>query len=430
MSDFDAVVVGSGCAGPIAAYELAKAGKEVLIVERGEFPGAKNMTGGRIYSHSLEKVFPNFRDEAPLERRVIRERISLITDETNCTVDFSSAEMLKVGQDSYTVLRAPFDQWLASKAEEAGAEYICGINVDELVKDESGKVCGIRAGEDEISADVVILCDGVNSLLAKQAVGFACPSPKHMAVGIKQVFALPAGVITDRVLGNSDDEGAAWLFAGSATDGKFGGGFAYTNKESVSLGIVAGIEAVESGDVSICQMMESLKQHPDVAALIRGGEMVEHSGHMVPEGGMNSMPELVADGVILAGDTAMMCINYGYMVRGMDYAVAAGQYAGQAAVQALDAGDTSKAGLQCYVDMLNGSFVMKDLEGFRGLPAFLGQFSRMFNEYPALAGDVLNKMFIADGQPTSHLKNIVRPSLKKVGLLNMVKDVRGALKNI
>lgn len=290
--------------------------------------------------------------------------------------------------------------------------------------------CYSDDGKDEISADVVILCDGVNSLLAKQAVGFSYPSPKHMAVGIKQVFALPASVIADRVLGNSDDEGEAWLFAGSATDGKFGGGFAHTNKESVSLGIVAGIEAVESGDVSICQMMENLKQHPDVAALIRGGEMVEHSGHMVPEGGMNSIPELVADGVILAGDTAMMCINYGYMVRGMDYAVAAGQYAGQAAVQALDAGDTSKAGLQRYVDMLNGSFVMKDLESFRGLPAFLGQFSCMFNEYPALAGDVLNKMFIADGQPTGHLKNIVRPSLKKVGILNMVKDVRGALKNI
>ena len=52
MADFDAIVVGAGCAGSVAAYELAKAGKEVLLIERGNFAGAKNMTGGRIYAHS------------------------------------------------------------------------------------------------------------------------------------------------------------------------------------------------------------------------------------------------------------------------------------------------------------------------------------------------------------------------------------------
>ena len=53
MADFDAIVVGAGCAGSVAAYELASAGKSVLVVERGNFAGAKNMTGGRIYSHAL-----------------------------------------------------------------------------------------------------------------------------------------------------------------------------------------------------------------------------------------------------------------------------------------------------------------------------------------------------------------------------------------
>lgn len=90
MADFDAIVVGAGCAGSVAAYELAKAGKEVLLIERGNFAGAKNMTGGRIYAHSLRKVFPDFESEAPLERKITRERISLMTQEANLTMDFTS----------------------------------------------------------------------------------------------------------------------------------------------------------------------------------------------------------------------------------------------------------------------------------------------------------------------------------------------------
>ncbi|MGN0959435.1 MAG: FAD-dependent oxidoreductase, partial [Coriobacteriales bacterium] len=207
MSDFDAIVVGAGCAGSVAAYELAKAGKSVLVVERGNFAGAKNMTGGRIYSHALKAVFPNFEEEAPLERKITHERISLMAPDANLTVDFSSDKMLVEGQDSYAVLRAPFDQWLASKAEDEGAEFIYGIPVENLVKDESGKVIGVQAGEDEITAEVVVLCDGANSLLAEHAVGAKRPSPESMAVGIKEVIELPASVITDRVLASNDDEG-------------------------------------------------------------------------------------------------------------------------------------------------------------------------------------------------------------------------------
>ena len=86
-TDFDAIVVGSGCAGAVAAYELAKAGKSTLVVERGNFAGAKNMTGGRIYSHSLKKVFPDFESEAPLERKITHERIALMDPASQTAVD-------------------------------------------------------------------------------------------------------------------------------------------------------------------------------------------------------------------------------------------------------------------------------------------------------------------------------------------------------
>ena len=45
-ADFDVIVVGAGCAGSVAAYVAASAGKSVLMVERGNYAGAKNMTVG------------------------------------------------------------------------------------------------------------------------------------------------------------------------------------------------------------------------------------------------------------------------------------------------------------------------------------------------------------------------------------------------
>ena len=73
---FDVIIVGGGLTGCVAARILAQAGLEVLVIERAEQPGSKNVTGGRMYAHSIEKIFPNFGEEAPVERKIVREKIS------------------------------------------------------------------------------------------------------------------------------------------------------------------------------------------------------------------------------------------------------------------------------------------------------------------------------------------------------------------
>ncbi len=427
MADFDAIVVGAGCAGAAAAFELAKAGKSVLMIERGNQAGAKNMTGGRLYSHALKSLHPDFESEAPLERKITHEKISLLSSDSNFTIDYSSDSMRNAGEDSYSVLRAEFDPWLASKAEDAGAEAIYGIAVESLMKDETGKICGVKAGEDEISSDLVILADGVNSLLTKEAVGFEKPTADKLAVGIKQVIELDEKTVSDRC-NTTNNEGIAWLFAGNSTHGHIGGGFLYTNKTSISLGLVATISDLYSSQIPIYQMLEDFKKHPAVAPLIAGGTVVEHSGHMVPEGGLNMMPPLVGDGVILAGESAMMCINLGYMVRGMDYSMTAGMFAGREGAKALDNNDTSKAGLQGYIDALENSYVLKDLKQFSKFPHFMESTKRIFNEYPVMIKEIMDGMFIVNGSPTKPLKTSVIPPLKKVGILNLLKDVRGGMK--
>ena len=430
-TDFDAIVVGSGCAGAVAAYELAKAGKSVLVVERGNFAGAKNMTGGRIYSHSLKKVFPDFEQEAPLERKITHERMAFMDPAAQMAVDFTSPELAEEGKDSYSVLRAPFDQWLASKAEDAGAEYICGIAVEELLKDGAGCVTGVRAGEDEITAEVTILAEGCNTVLAEKCLGNPRPKPSQMAVGIKQVFELPAAQIEDRFL-VPEGEGAAMLFVGDCTHGNVGGGFLYTNKDSISLGLVATISTAADGanPHPVYQMLEDFKGHPAVAPIIRGAKLVEHSGHMVPEGGYDMVPRYVFDGCLVAGETAGLCMNMGYQVRGMDFAVASGQMAGQAAVRALDAGDTSAAGLASYKTAMENSFVIQDLETFRKWPHTMEGWSSMFTDYPIMVKEIFNALFSVDGEPQKPLLKRMMPLVKKRGLFKLAGEMRKAVKSL
>lgn len=426
MADFDAIVVGSGCAGPVAAYELAKAGKSVLVIERGTFSGAKNVSGGRLYTHALAAVFPDFRESAPLERRITRERVTFLASDAATTLDFTDELMSEPRYESYSVLRAQFDPWLAAQAEEAGAEYINGIAVEELLK-QDGRVTGVRAGEDEITADVVLLCDGVNSLLVPQAVNAAPLQPDQLAVGIKEVIALPAQVISDRSL-SADGGGMAWLFVGDATKGHVGGGFLYTNKETISIGLVATISDMFESRAPIYQMLEDFKNHPSVAPIIAGGKVVEHSGHMVAEGGYDSMPPLAGEGVLLAGEAALMCVNAGYTVRGMDFAIAAGQIAGQSAAAALDAGDTSAAGLAGYRQALMDSFVLQDLKTLRKFPHFMESTPRLFEEYPKLARDAMRSLFLSDGTPMKPLRKSLLPLVKAAGYRNLAKDLTKGVK--
>ncbi|MBX9035407.1 FAD-dependent oxidoreductase [Gordonibacter massiliensis (ex Traore et al. 2017)] len=431
MSDFDVIVVGSGCAGAVAAYTAASAGKSVLVVERGSFAGAKNMTGGRIYSHSLKKVFPDFESEAPLERKITHERMAFMDPESQMAIDFTSPELAEEGRDSYSVLRAPFDQWLASKAEDAGAEYICGIAVEELIKDGAGRVVGVRAGEDEITAQVTILAEGCNTVLAERCLGNPRPKPSQMAVGVKQVFELPAGQIEDRFL-VPEGEGAAMLFVGDCTHGNVGGGFLYTNRDSISLGLVATIStaADASNPHPVYQMLEDFKNHPAVAPIIKGAKLVEHSGHMVPEGGYGMVPKYVFDGCLVAGETAGLCMNMGYQVRGMDFAVASGQMAGQAAVEAIDKGDVSESGLASYKTAMEGSFVIQDLKTFSKWPHVMEGWSSMFTDYPVMVKEVFNAMFSVDGQPQRPLVKRMMPIVKKRGLFKLAREMRGAVKSL
>ena len=424
MSDFDVIVVGAGLAGNTAAYLLAKAGLGVLVIERSETIGGKNVTGGRLYSHSLERIFPDFAKEAPLGRRITKERISMLTADSATTVEYAAEKLGEQGKATYAVLRAEFDPWLAGKAEEAGAEYVTGIRVDEvLVKD--GKVCGVIAGGDEMTADVVLLADGVNSLLAQQLGMKKELEPSQVAVGVKEVIKLGKQKINDR-FGVSDEDGMAWLFAGDTTGGSIGGGFLYTNQDSVSLGIVTTISEIGRNDIAPRDMVERLKNHPVVQPLIKDGEVVEYAAHLVTEGGYDMIPTLYRDNVLVAGDAAALVMNLGFTIRGMDLCIESGRLAAETIIKAKEAGDFSSKTLSQYKTALDNSFVMKDMLHFRKMPKFIEN-HRIFTQYPAMADKIMSDLFIMYGQEPVKFKKKALAAVKDVGLMNLLKDGMSAM---
>ena len=391
---FDAIIVGGGLAGLTAAYCLAQAEMEVLVLERGSFCGSKNVTGGRIYTHSLEKVMPGFAEEAPLERKVTKERVALMNETGTVNIEYASGKPEDEKSASYTILRSKFDKWYAEKCEEAGVMMVPGIRVDEVLKD-GDKVIGINAGGEEMFADVVILADGVNSLLAQQLGLKPELEPQQVAVGCKEVIQLGEDVINQR-FGLEGNEGVSMLVAGDPTVGNIGGGFLYTNKDSVSIGIVATCSDIGRVDVSIPDMLERFKNHPSIEPLIKGGFPVEYSAHLVPEGGFDMIPKLYDNGVLVTGDAAAFVINLGYTVRGMDFAIESGRLAAEAVIRAKAAEDFSAASLSYYQKLVENSFIYADMKQYRNFPKLLER-HEIFNDVPQIADVLFDKLFRVDG---------------------------------
>jgi electron transfer flavoprotein-quinone oxidoreductase len=424
--DFDVIVVGGGLSGLSAAYTMAEAGLEVLLLERGDYSGAKNVSGGRLYLNPVRDMFPDLWKKAPLERFIAHEEISIMDKERSLTIRYDGGELAQEPYQSYSILRGKFDRNFAKMAEKKGVSIVNKSRVDDLII-ENGKVEGVRAGGEELTANMVIACDGVLSLLAEKA-GLRKPGVvKDHAVGFKEIIELDRRTIEDR-FNLEGDEGVARLYMGEVTRGKFGGGFLYTNKESISLGIVVGIkDLMEEPAVQAPDLLDAFKLRPEVARLIKGGQTTEYSAHVVPEGGYNSMGKLFGEGILVAGDAAGFSMNIGVTVRGMEYAMATGYYAAQAAIRAKEADNYSTASLAVYEKLLNESFVMKDFKKFKDAPHVMEN-PRFFNRYPQLAGDVMRDLYEIPAGSKAKLYPTIKKYMTLGEMWAMLKDFGGVRK--
>lgn len=378
----EVIVVGGGPAGISCAITLARAGKQVILIERGKFSGSKNVFGGAIYAQPTREIFPDFEENAPLERKNIEHKYALLGEEDATVISYKKRHENPV---SYTVIRGKFDRWMADEAKKAGVILVEETVVRELIV-QDGFVKGVRTELEEYYSDIVVLADGVNSLLAKQIGLRGDLSPEDVALSVKEVIKLPQEVINERFHVN-DDEGCIYEIFGGPMLGMLGLGFLYTNKNSVSIGLgVTLIELIEKG-IRPYDLLDKLKSHPEIAPLIKDGELLEYSAHLIPEGGYKKVPLLFGAGVMVCGDAAMFVNNMHW--EGTNLAMISGKIAGETAVIALGKQDFSETALSHYQEELENSFIIKDLRTYKDLMGgiqerveeFLGYYPKKINSF-------------------------------------------------
>ncbi|HET6398408.1 MAG TPA: FAD-dependent oxidoreductase [Candidatus Thermoplasmatota archaeon] len=410
--EFDCIVVGAGFAGCAAAARLAQNGAKVLLVERADEGGAKNLSGGILWGDDLGKVFPDWKATMPLERPVSNKKVGFLSENGPAFVIDYHDPTLKKDTIGYAVLRAKTDKWLVEQTRKAGATVIHGVNVEGLYK-ENGVVKGVLQAGEVTRAKVVIVADGANSRLTLQGDlrhGERKLDMDHYALGVKEVLKLPKNVLEDR-FGVGPDGGMAAEFVLGRSDGVLAGGFLYTNQDTLSLGVVINLRSMKGqGDLTTHDIVEQFRLHPYIQQLTKGAELAEYGAHLVPEGGYVALSELHADGVLVAGDAAGFCFSNGIVIQGMNYAVRSGICAADAVLHAMKKGDYSAVTLARYEKLLEQDGIMGDFRRFKNVAHFLWN-PRLFQKYPDFLATVFRRMLTASG-PKRKMREHLREAMK------------------
>jgi electron transfer flavoprotein-quinone oxidoreductase len=278
LEKYDVVIVGGGSSGLAALKQLAKRGKQAILLESGSKVGSKSVSGGILYSknpkkskvHNVEELYENFLSDAPVERKITKYILHSTSNDKVFSMDLTSAHEYE-SNFGYSVLMNKLNKWFAEQANESAQKYgggiIPGVHVRDIKWD--GDKTIIYTDElEEISASAVIASDGVNSEIANITGARKKFSPSELYQGVKVVVKLPEDIINER-FGISSQEGAAHLFAGDVTLNHIGGGFVYTNQNTLSVGGVYHLDSMLEHPVSPYDMINALLKNPMISEFIK-----------------------------------------------------------------------------------------------------------------------------------------------------------------
>ena len=444
MADkYDVVIVGAGPGGCSAAYYLASRGYDVVLLEKARAPGQKNVTGGVLYGsfikgYGLVDLIPDFEKEAPLERRVARYKLAILSSarQINDKLEYKVFEItegslldgfvhgsIDRGHD-YTILKSPFDRWFALKVEEAGGILLTETAAEDLIIEED-RIVGVHTNRGEIYADLVIDASGVTSKLVIKAGLRSSLTPNEVYHGVKHVYELGEEEINER-FGVSSNEGVAISLMGDFLHGMIGGGFIYTNRNTLSVGIVVEMSSMLKSLTrnmdkigKPLDVLEEMESHPYVSRLIEGAKLVEYSAHNIPKGYLTLLKKPYRSGFLVVGDALGVFVKIGALIDGIRRAIASGIMAAETYVYAKSKGDFSERTLSLYSQLLRPLY--RDISRYKR-NSMLSESRLVYGlGYKLLVG-IFGKRQESHGKLARDQRDAIQRIQERTGLLSYLED--------
>lgn len=279
MEKFDVAVIGGGSAGLAALQQLSSLGKQGVLIEAGKTVGCKNVSGGILYSkkpkngkvYNVEDVYgEQFLYDAPIERLITKYILHNTSKDKVFSIDLTAAHKYQANF-GYSVLLNSLNSWFArvanETAEKQGGGIVSGVHVKNITW-QQGKTIIETDELKEFEVKAIIAADGVNSEIADITGARQKFSPEELYQGVKVIVKLPEEIINER-FGITSDEGAAHLFAGDITLNHIGGGFVYTNRETLSVGAVYHYDSLMTRPAEPYELVNALLMNPLVKEFIK-----------------------------------------------------------------------------------------------------------------------------------------------------------------
>ncbi|HKR00957.1 MAG TPA: electron transfer flavoprotein-ubiquinone oxidoreductase [Pyrinomonadaceae bacterium] len=395
--EMDVVFVGAGPANLSGALHLARLIKEhdeqvaggkrkgeplgeieIGVIEKGAYVGAHILSGAVMDPRALKELMPDFVEQgAPLESPVNEDYFLYLTKSRAIRSPITPPPLKNHGY--YIVSLNRLTAWLGEKCEEAGVNIFPEFPGADLLYDEDDRVVGVRTGDKgidkegkpkanfepgvDLRAKVTVLGEGPRGSLTKQLTQRLNLNngrePQVYSLGVKELWELP------------DDRypvGRVTHTLGYPSDARtYGGGWVYgMQNRIINVGYVTGLD-YHDPLLDPHAEFQRFKQHPFLARLLEGGKMIRYGAKTIAAGGPFAMPQIYADGVLLVGDCAGFLNSQ--RLKGIHTAIKSGMLAAEAIFEALLARDFSARQLQRYEQLVNESWVMKELRKVRNFHA-------------------------------------------------------------
>ena len=388
MDKVTCIVVGAGPAGSACALALARKGIETVLFERGRVPGEKNVSSFVLYTTELKQLIPDFRKDLPVERIVVRtDHVYLGPTDTKSLQSYN----YRWADDpiAFTAFRRKFDAWLARKAVDAGVQLMRGMKVDDLIKD-GDRVIGVRVGEEELYADVVVGADGFHSIVGEKSGLVQAWEPERCFLAVKEVLDLPSDVINERFQVTDGIACEQGIYCYKMNDLDIFSVTLYTNKDSVSIAAFARLDELKEKRIQLREQLDLIKQHPYLDNLIKGATLREYQAHILSDGGRLKQEHLYGNGVLLCGEAGGITATTTGM--GVPTCLLSGMMAAETIADAVKKNDFSKHSLKHYLKYLDSTALLNMISKSRKESDFFAGDSR--SEEPRemeTAADIYNR---------------------------------------